>query len=78
MEKYQNKQNVDLEEQIKKYINANNLTREMVEAFVETIVVCNDGSFSVNMKIKNEYDEIMKKWHLYNDSPNTGGFEDAG
>ena len=68
----------EIKEQIKKYTNAKKLSRKMAETFVKSITVNNDGEFLINLKIKDEYDELMTKWFLYNDESSHGGFKDAG
>ena len=37
------------------------LSKTMVDAFVTSIVVDNEGQFDVSLKIKDEYDELMKQ-----------------
>lgn len=68
----------EIKEQIKKYTNAKKLSRKMAETFVKSITVNNDGEFLINLKIKDEYDELMTKWYLYNYESSHGGFKDAG
>lgn len=51
-------------ETIRKFMNSRKLSKAMVEAFVDSIVVNNDGQFDISLKIKDEYDELMKKMIL--------------
>ena len=37
------------------------LSKTMVDSFVTSIVVDNEGQFDVSLKIKDEYDELMKQ-----------------
>lgn len=46
---------------IRKYMNARKLTKPMVNAFIDTIVVDNEGQFDIKLKIKDEYDELMRQ-----------------
>ena len=46
---------------IRKFMKSKKLSKAMVDAFVNSIVVDNDGEFDVSLKIKDEYDELMKQ-----------------
>ena len=44
----------------------------MVEAFIDSIIVDNDGTMEVSLKIKDEYDSLYRKMILCE-----GGLKDA-
>ena len=55
------KKDTDASVTIRKFMKSKKLSKTMVDAFVSSIVVDNEGQFDVSLKIKDEYDELMKQ-----------------
>lgn len=51
-----------IEDKVSKFFRSEALTKEMVDAFLESIIVDNDGTFRIEMKCKDEYEAFMTKW----------------
>ena len=68
----QKESDTPVEKKLKKFINSRKLSKAMVDAFINSIVVDNDGRFEVDMKIKDEYDNLFRKMTLCE-----GGLKDA-
>ena len=64
LELYTLEKDTEAEETIRKFMKSRKLSKAMVDAFVDSIVVNNDGQFDISLKIKDEYDELMKKMIL--------------
>ena len=48
-------------QKIRRFLEEESLSKAMVNAFVESIIVDNDGRFEVSLKTKDEFDEIIKR-----------------
>lgn len=44
------------------FLDCEELNREMVDAFVERIIVDNEGTFQMELKCRDEYDALMANW----------------
>lgn len=53
-----------VEETIRKHVKSRKLNSLMVSAFVEKIIVDNDGRFEVEMKLKDEYEELLNNMEM--------------
>lgn len=60
------------EKKLRKFIKSRKLSKAMVEAFIDSIIVDNDGTMEVSLKIKDEYDSLYRKMILCE-----GGLKDA-
>ena len=50
-----------VEKKLNKFAKSRKLSKAMVDAFIQSIVVDNDGRFEVAMKIKDEYDSLFRQ-----------------
>ena len=55
------KKDTDVSVTIRKFMKSKKLSKTMVDAFISSIVVDNEGQFDVSMKLKDEYDELIKQ-----------------
>lgn len=62
----------EIKKVIHRFLKARKLTREMTKAFIEKIVVDNEGSLDVTLKLKNEYDDMLMRL-----IERRGGFQNA-
>lgn len=61
LELYKVKKDTDASVTIRKFMKSKKLSKTMVDAFISSIVVDNEGQFDVSMKLKDEYDELIRQ-----------------
>jgi len=61
LELFKVKKDTDASVTIRKFMKSKKLSKTMVDAFISSIVVDNEGQFDVSMKLKDEYDELIKQ-----------------